>query len=83
MGTHAELMETSEIYADIYRSQLVEDAHPEDEAPEGGSFLTGEVGVHGEGAANGAHADGAHADGAQANRMAHATEGDLTDTAKA
>jgi ATP-binding cassette subfamily B protein len=26
-GTHEELMETSEIYAQIYQSQLVEDVH--------------------------------------------------------
>ncbi len=30
-GTHAELMESSPIYAEIYRSQLVEDAAPEEE----------------------------------------------------
>ena len=29
-GTHAELMESSPIYAEIYRSQLVEDAAPEE-----------------------------------------------------
>ncbi len=31
-GTHEELMESSEIYAQIYQSQLVEDAHVEEEA---------------------------------------------------
>jgi ATP-binding cassette, subfamily B, multidrug efflux pump len=30
-GTHAELMENSPIYAEIYRSQLVEDADVEEE----------------------------------------------------
>jgi ATP-binding cassette subfamily B protein len=34
VGKHEELMETSPIYAEIYRSQLVEDAAPEDEDPE-------------------------------------------------
>jgi ATP-binding cassette subfamily B protein len=34
VGKHEELMETSPIYAEIYRSQLVEDATPEDEDPE-------------------------------------------------
>ncbi len=29
-GRHAELMESSPIYAEIYRSQLVEDAHAPD-----------------------------------------------------
>jgi ATP-binding cassette subfamily B protein len=29
-GRHADLMETSELYAEIYRSQLVEDAHVEE-----------------------------------------------------
>ena len=29
MGTHAELMETSAIYAEIYNSQLVEDVSAE------------------------------------------------------
>ncbi len=31
-GTHEELMETSEIYAQIYQSQLVEDVHLDEEA---------------------------------------------------
>jgi ATP-binding cassette subfamily B protein len=31
-GTHEELMETSEIYAQIYQSQLVEDAHPDEKS---------------------------------------------------
>ncbi len=31
-GTHEELMETSEIYAQIYQSQLVEDVHPAEAA---------------------------------------------------
>ena len=31
-GRHAELMESSELYTEIYRSQLVEDAHEEVEA---------------------------------------------------
>ncbi len=34
VGKHEELMETSPIYAEIYRSQLVEDASPHDEDPE-------------------------------------------------
>jgi ATP-binding cassette subfamily B protein len=33
-GTHADLMESSPIYAEIYRSQLVEDAESEDEVVE-------------------------------------------------
>ena len=35
MGTHEELLETNEIYADIYHSQLVEDAYVDlaEEAP--------------------------------------------------
>ncbi len=34
VGTHHELMETSAIYAEIYRSQLLEDATPQDDDPE-------------------------------------------------
>lgn len=32
VGTHEELLEESEVYAEIYRSQLVEDAHPAEES---------------------------------------------------
>jgi ATP-binding cassette subfamily B multidrug efflux pump len=32
-GRHDELMETSELYAEIYRSQLVEDASVSQSAP--------------------------------------------------
>ncbi|MCS7039608.1 MAG: ABC transporter ATP-binding protein/permease, partial [Caldilineales bacterium] len=34
MGTHAELLETNPIYAEIYNSQLVEDAAPPEQAAE-------------------------------------------------
>ncbi|MGL4651024.1 MAG: hypothetical protein ACRC1H_16565, partial [Caldilineaceae bacterium] len=59
MGRHEELMEESPIYAEIYRSQLVEDATPHGDAPdsdlgdEPGSVLVSSTGAHYAAAGNG------------------------------